>query len=110
MNTAVHLFTPGAQAHADAGATERAARDRIAPRAGNLRGRVLAAVAAAGENGLTAVEATEVLHYNMAQLYSVAPRFAELIRDGYVRVGGRRGDRQFYVATPAGLAWAEAAK
>lgn len=96
-----------AQAHADAGSSERSAQRRIAPVAGKLRGRVLAAVAAAGENGLTAVEATEALHYNMAQLYSVAPRFAELIRDGYVRVGGRRGDRQFYVATAAGIAWAE---
>ena len=38
------------------------------------------------------------------------PRFAELIRDGYVRVGGRRGDRQFYVATAAGLAWAAASE
>jgi hypothetical protein len=107
MNTAVHAFAAGAQAHADAGGTERAARDRIAPKAGQLRGRVLAAVAAAGNEGLTAVEATEALGYNMAQLYSVAPRFAELIRQGYVLVGGRRGDRQFYVATAAGSAWAE---
>jgi hypothetical protein len=98
---------PTAQAHADAGPTELAAQRRIAPIAGKLRGRVLAAVAAAGDDGLTAVEATEALHYNMAQLYSVAPRFAELIRDGYVRVGGRRGDRQFYVATEAGTAWAQ---
>ena len=100
---------PTAQAHAAAGSSERAAQRRIAPVAGNLRGRVLAAVAAAGDDGLTAVEATEALHYNMAQLYSVAPRFAELIRDGYVRVGGRRGDRQFYVATDAGIAWARTA-
>ena len=98
---------PTAQAHADAGSSERAAQRRIAPVAGHLRGRVLAAVAKAGDDGLTAVEATEALHMNMAQLYSVAPRFAELIRDGYVRVGGRRGDRQFYVATSAGLAWAQ---
>ena len=101
--------SPQAQAHADAGSSERAAQRRIAPIAGKLRSRVLAAVVEAGDNGLTAVEATEALHYNMAQLYSVAPRFAELIRDGYVRVGGRRGDRQFYVATDAGAAWARSA-
>lgn len=98
--------SPQAQAHHAAGSSERAAQRRIAPVAGNIRGRVLLAVVAAGDDGLTAVEATEALHYNMAQLYSVAPRFAELIRDGYVRVGGRRGDRQFYVATEVAHEWA----
>lgn len=47
-----------ARAHTGARQTEREARDRIAPRAGTLRGNVLRHVAAAGDNGLTALEAT----------------------------------------------------
>ena len=95
-----------AQAHRDAGETETEARDRVAPIAGKLRGDVLAAVVKAGPMGLTALEATIMLDRDARRLYSYAPRFAELVRDGYLMVGGRRGRRQFYVATDAGLAWA----
>lgn len=96
-----------AQAHRDAGATETGARDRVAPVAGKLRGNVLHALVAAGEHGCTAWEATVALGFDLDRLYSIAPRLPELVRDGYARVGGRRGDRQFYVATAAGIAWAE---
>ena len=96
-----------AQAHAEPTPTEQAAQRRIAPHAGKLRGRVLAAVAAAGEDGLTALEVTQVLGYGIEKLYSCAPRLPELERDGYVRKGPVRDDRVAYVATAAGHAWAE---
>lgn len=98
--------TPAAQAHTSAGPTELAARRRIAPVAGKLRGRVLFMLAQFGDEGLTATEATTALGYDLDRLYSVAPRLPELVKDGYAAVAGRRGDRQVYVATTAGLAWA----
>jgi len=103
-----------AQAHHGAGETETAARDRVAPVAGKLRAQVLMLVADAGEAGLTATEAYElyvVLHgERRGGLYSLAPRLSELERQGWVYKGSVRDDRAAYVATPAGLAWAEAAK
>ena len=103
----MHVEIQSAQAHHGAGSTERASRDRIAPKAGKLRGDILLALAAAGNRGLTATEATEVVGRDMAQLYSVAPRLPELVRQGYAFVWGRRGDRQVYVASEAGRAWAK---
>jgi len=108
MNAAAHAFlTGGGQAHRDAGETETAARDRIAPKVGQLKARVLHALTEAGEQGLTATEATEAIGYTLDRLYSVAPRLPELVRGGYAAVTARRGDRQVYVATAAGIAWAE---
>ena len=99
-----------AQAHADAGPTELAARDRIAPKAGHLRGGVLLLVAWAGDVGLTATEAfanfCEVYGEPKGGLYSVSPRLSELERQGYVRKGDVRDDRVAYVATAAGRSWA----
>lgn len=103
----------GAQAHGGAGETEREARDRIAPRAGTLRGRVLAAVVASAD-GLTALEAWRLLVGDSGLgLYSIAPRLSELESDGYVHVTGSRRERedaprrQVYAATRDGQAWAQ---
>lgn len=95
-----------APAHRGAGVTERAARDRVAPRAGTLRGRVLRALVAT-ETGLTAVEATSAIGLPTDRLYTVAPRLPELVHDGYAEVVGRRGDRQTYGPTAKGRTWTE---
>jgi hypothetical protein len=107
-------FAPsgGAQAHRGAGSTETAARDRIAPKAGQLRGRVLALVAAAGDDGLTATEAYEAFVAEHGEprggLYSIAPRLSELERSGYLAPSEQvRDRRQAYTATADGIAWAE---
>ena len=99
--------TPVAQAHADAGPTELAARQRASRFAGTLRGRALAAVAAAGDQGLTVSEALDVLGLPERKRYSLAPRFPELLREGYVTKGAVREDAVSYVATEAGRAWAQ---
>lgn len=101
-----------AQAHDGAGATELAARDRIAPKAGQIRGRVLLLVAEAGDQGLTATEAYDLYVKAFGEprggLYSISPRLSELERSGYVIKGLRvRERRSAYVATPAGRTWAE---
>lgn len=99
--------TPTAQAHADAGTTERAAQKRASLFAGSLRGRALAAITAAGDRGLTVVEALDALGLPERRRYSLAPRLPELLREGYVRKGEVRDDCIAYVATAAGRAWAE---
>ena len=110
MNTYVHAFTAGAQAHADAGGTETAARDRIAPKAGKLRGRLLAAVVEAGDDGLTIWEALDALDLPERRRYSLAPRFPELVRDGYLtKTSMVRDDCAAYVATDLGREWAVSA-
>jgi hypothetical protein len=97
-----------AQAHHGAGETERAAQRRASKFAGTLRGRLLAAVAAAGDVGLTVPEALEGLNLPERRRYSVAPRFPELVREGYVRKSAQvREDHVAYVATAAGIEWAE---
>jgi polyferredoxin len=99
---------PQAQAHADAGPTELAARRKAAPVAGKLRGQVLAAVVAAGDFGLTVPEALEGLNLPERKRYSLAPRLPELVRDGYVvKSLISRDGFAAYVATAAGIAWAE---
>lgn len=99
---------PTAQSHADAGPTELSARQRIAPRAGHLRGRVLAAVVAAGDLGLTVDEAMEGLNLPERRRFSVAPRFSELLREGYVEKSTLVRDKHVaYVSTATGRAWAE---
>jgi hypothetical protein len=104
----VNPTTPTAQAHADAGPTELAARRRASRMAGTLRGRVLAAVAAAGDMGLTIAEVLEGLNLPERKRYSAAPRLSELVREGYVEKSDMvREDCVAYVATAAGLAWAE---
>jgi hypothetical protein len=99
--------SPIAQAHADAGPTEQAARQRASRFAGTLRGRALAAVAAAGDRGLTVLEALDALGLPERRRYSLAPRFPELVREGYVTKGAVREDCTAYVATAAGRSWAE---
>jgi hypothetical protein len=94
-----------AQAHHGAGPTEIAAARTARKFSGTLRGRVLAA----GDMGLTALEVTHTLGYGIEKLYSCAPRLPELEREGYVRKGATRNDRVSYVATDAGLTWAETA-
>jgi hypothetical protein len=106
----VTVQIPTAQAHADAGPTELAARRRASRFAGTLRGRLLAAVVAAGDMGLTVPEALEGLNLPERRRYSVAPRFPELVRDGYVTKSlFVRDGFAAYVATDAGHAWAASA-
>lgn len=103
-----------AQAHLGAGSTETAAQQRIAPKAGQLRARVLELVAAAGEQGLTATEAYREYVARWGEprggLYSLAPRLSELERrGGWVRKTGQvRDHRAAYAATGDGHAWASA--
>lgn len=99
--------SPAAQAHADAGPSELAAKRRASRFAGTLRGRALAAVVAAGDKGLTITEALTALWLPDRRRYSLAPRFSELLREGYVTKGEVREDCVAYVATAAGRAWAE---
>ena len=97
-----------AQAHADAGPTERAARTRAAIRAGSLRGRALVAIAEAGDRGLTIEEAMRVLGIPERRRYGLAPRLSELVHDGYATASRElvRGRSMAYVATAEGDAWA----
>lgn len=104
--------SPQAQAHADAGSSERAAAQRAAGLAGRLRPRVLGLVIDAGDAGLTATEAYEryVLYFGEPRggLYSISPRLSELERSGWVVKGQYiREHRASYVATAAARAWAE---
>ena len=103
----MNVTSPQAQAHADAGPTELAARRRASHVSGTLRGRALAAVAAAGDDGLTVSEALDALGLPERRRYSLAPRFPELLREGYVTKGAVREDCVAYVCTSAGHAWAE---
>lgn len=94
-----------AQAHYGAGDTEVAAQQRIAPKAGLIRARVLQLVTDAGEQGLTAAEALARYTARYGEptggLYSIAPRLSELERrGGWVRKSGTvRARRAAYVAT-----------
>lgn len=106
------------QAHRGAGVAEKAARDRIAPQAGTIRGRLLVLLVRSGVRGLTAVEA--VVAYREAYgetrlLYSIAPRLSELVAEGYAGTTGTRRRvteaspaREAYAATDAGRRWAQA--
>jgi hypothetical protein len=100
-----------AHAHAGAGPTERSARDRVAPKAGQLRSRVLALVVISGDRGLTATEAYEAYVDRFGEptggLYSIAPRLSELERRGaWIEKSGLvRNRRAVYVATDAGSDW-----
>jgi hypothetical protein len=106
----VNPTAPTAQAHHGAGPTELAARRRASRFSGTLRGRVLAAVVAAGDLGLTVPEALEGLNLPERRRYSLAPRFPELVREGYVvKSTTSRDGCAAYVATDAGIAWAETA-
>jgi len=104
------------QAHRRAGVAEKAARDRIAPQAGTIRGRLLVLLVDSGGLGLTAVEAVgayKTAHGEERWLYSIAPRLSELVRDGYAEMSGSRRrttaespSREVYTATEAGARWA----
>lgn len=67
--------------------TDRAAALAVMPRSGTQRRRVLAAIALAGEQGLTDHELADVTGL---YLYSAAPRRTELLRGGWVRDSGKR--------------------
>lgn len=98
--------SPKAQAHADAGPTELAARRRASRMAGSLRGQALAAIVAAGDFGLTVEEALEALRLPERRRFSLAPRFPELVRDGYAEKSDLvRANHVAYVATEAGRSW-----
>ena len=91
-----------AAAHVDAGRSERAAQRRASRFAETLEGRVLAAVVAAGDEGLTAREAREALGLPVERHYSVAPRLSALKRKKLVAPTRIVRDHfQAYVATPA---------
>ena len=95
--------TTAAPAHTDAGPNERAASRRASTFAATLEGRVLAAVVAAGEDGLTAAEAREHLGLPVERHYSVAPRLSALKRKGLVEVTASvRDNFQAYRATSVG--------
>lgn len=102
-----------ASAHHGAKATETAAQQRIAPKAGTIRDRLLILVVDAGPAGLTATEALDLYRVLYGEprggLYSIAPRLSELERrGGWVEPGPVRDHRTAYVATTAGRAWAAA--
>lgn len=106
------------KAHRRAGVAEKAARDRIAPQAGTIRGRLLILLVDSGGLGLTAVEAVaayKTAHGEERWLYSIAPRLSELVADGYAQMTGSRRrttqespSREVYIATDAGARWAGA--
>ena len=95
-----------AQAHRDAGTTERAAQQRASRFAGSLRGRLLQLVIDAGDAGLTATEAYELYRPIYGDppggLYSLAPRLSELERTGHVEKAWVRDRRAAYRATDKG--------
>mgnify|MGYP005855329159 CR=1 FL=1 len=76
-----------APAHFPGRDTEIEAARLVAPQAGTWRSRVLEAIAAAGEVGMTDWELHERLG---GALYTVAPRRAELVRMGWLADSGRR--------------------
>jgi hypothetical protein len=67
--------------------TDRAAALAVMPRTGTQRRRCLAALALAGDAGLTDHELSETTGL---YLYSAAPRRTELLRGGWVRDSGQR--------------------
>lgn len=75
------------QVHTGAGETEVAAARFVMPRTGTQRRKVLEAIAAADEDGLTDHQVAETTGI---YLYSAAPRRTELVRGGWVRDSGRR--------------------
>lgn len=111
-----------AQAHNGAGTAEGEARDRMAPKVGTIRGRVLQMVVAAGDRGMTALETVDAYGVGRLRRYSIAPRLSELVFEGYLVDSGRTrretteegveiigAPRQIvYIATDLGRAWAEA--
>lgn len=95
-----------AQAHRDAGSTEVDAQRRASRFAGTLRGRLLAALVDAGPRGLTVLEALDVLELPERKRYSLAPRFPELVREGWaVKTDAAFDGCAIYAATDAGAAW-----
>lgn len=96
---------PGGSLHAVPTDTEAHAAALVAPRAGTQRLRVLAAIADAGDSGLTDPElaATTGLY-----LYSAAPRRNELLNGGWLedsglrRSTGRGGGAIAWRLSPAG--------
>jgi sugar-specific transcriptional regulator TrmB len=82
--------------HRDAGETETAAARRASKFAATLEGRVLAAVVAAGDQGLTAKEAREALGLPVERHYSVAPRLSALKRKNLVEPTGE--SREHFMA------------
>lgn len=97
-----------AQAHRGAERTELAAQARASVTAGTLRARALAAVVAAGDRGLTVLEALDVLGLPERKRWSLAPRLPELVREGYAVKSDRVADGcAAYVSTAAGRAWVE---
>lgn len=92
-----------APVHTEAGPSELAAAKRAARFAKTLEGRVLAAVIAAGDQGLTAKEARESLGLPVERHYSVAPRLSALKAKELVQPTDMVRDHyQAYVATAAG--------
>lgn len=86
-------MTATAPTHADATATETAAAKRAGKWAESLEAKVLAAVIAAGDDGLTAQEARIALGLPVERLYSVAPRLSALKRKRLVQSTGMVRDR-----------------
>lgn len=98
-------MTTTAPVHVDAGRSEQAAAKRAARFATTLEGRVLAAVVAAGDQGLTATEAREAVGLPIERHYSCAPRLSAMKRKGWVEPTGQSRDNfQAYRATAAGRA------
>lgn len=92
-----------AQAHRGADVTEREARDRAATTAGVLRVRVLAAIVAAGDRGLTSLEAWRVVAPDGTPgQYSISPRITEL-KD--LQLVEKRGARRDTPSAPRRLVW-----
>jgi hypothetical protein len=89
--------------HRDPAPTEAAAARRASSFAESLEGRVLAAVVAAGDRGLTAREAREVLGLPVEKQYSVSPRLSALVRKSLLEPSGDARDSfMVYTSTPAG--------
>lgn len=89
--------------HATATPTEAAASRRASTWASSLEARVLAAVVAAGDDGLTAQEARIALGMPVEKLYSVSPRLSAMKRKGWVEpTGTARDNFQAYRATDVG--------
>ena len=92
-----------APTHINATATETAAARRASKWAESLEAKVLAAVIAAGDDGLTAQEARIALGLPVEKLYSAAPRLSALKRKGWVQpTGTSRDNFMAYRATAAG--------
>lgn len=76
-----------APAHRNAPDTELEAARQIEPRAGTWRRKVLDAIRQSGPLGLTDWELHTALGGN---LYTIAPRRNELLRDGWIKDSGSR--------------------